>query len=350
MTEVLTVDELVKAVTDVEPAAAEAARARHRSLAKPSGSLGRLEELGARLAAMSAQCPPPVPASPAVVVAAGDHGVHAEGISDWPQSVTEAMVSTIASGGAAVNAIARSVGADVTIVDVGTVRAGTCPPGVRDLRVRRGTRDIMIEPAMTVDECAAAMAAGAATATELIANGTDLLVTGEVGIGNTTATACLLSAFTGADPAAVTGHGANADDSRTPRKLDVVRTALHRHGPDRDPLRTLASLGGLEHAALAGTVLAAAAARVPVVADGVVSGAAVLAAIELCPAAAGYVIAGHTSAERGGTTLGDRLDHPALIELGLRLGEGTGALLAVPVVQAAAAVLADMVTLEAVVG
>ena len=350
MSPVSTVDELVKAVAAVEPRAGEAARERHRLLAKPPGSLGRLEDLGVRLAEMSGHCPPPVPSSPAVIVAAGDHGVHAQGISDWPQSVTEAMVSTIASNGAAVNAIARSVGADVTVVDVGSSRTGPCPAGVRDARVRRGTRDIVVEPAMTVDECTAAVVAGATVAAELIADGTDLLVTGEVGIGNTTATACLVSALTGADPTAVTGNGANADDSRTPRKLDAVRAALHRHGPDRDPLRTLASLGGLEHAALAGAVLAAAAARVPVVADGVVSGAAVLVAIELCPAAAGYVIAGHTSAERGGRALADRIDHPALIDLDLRLGEGTGALLAVPVVQAAASVLAEMATLESVVG
>lgn len=344
------VDELVRAVAKADMSAAEDARVRHSLLAKPPGSLGRLEELGARLAAVSGRCPPPVPSSPTVIVVAGDHGVHAQGISDWPQSVTAAMVATIASGGAAVNAIARSVGAAVTVVDVGTAGDGAVPDGVRDERVRRGTRDLSVEPAMTVEECVRAVDAGARIATERVAAGTDLLVTGEVGISNTTATACLLAAFAGSDPEAVTGQGANKDPGRTERKLEVVRTALERHGDDRDPLRTLASLGGLEHAALVGVMLAGAAARVPIVVDGVISGAAALACVELCPAVAGYLIAGHMSAEPGGGLLAQRLDHPALVDLGLRLGEGTGALLAVPTVTAAAAVLADMTTLDSVVG
>lgn len=345
-----TVEELIGSVAAADEAAYERARERHAGLAKPPRSLGRLEDLGAQLAAISGTCPPPIPVAPAVVVAAADHGVHAQGVSDWPQEVTAAMVATIAGGGAAVNAIARAVGARVVVADVGTLRLGPVPDGVIDERVRSGTRDLTVEPALTVDECRAAVRAGARVATELIRGGTDLLVTGEVGIANTTASACLMAAFTGAEPAEVTGKGANLDHGRTPHKVDVVRAALARHAADtgveaRGALGTLASLGGLEHAALVGVMLAGAAARVPVVVDGVITGAAALAAVELCPAVAGYLVAGHTSAEPGGRSLPDRLGHPALLDLRLRLGEGTGALLAVPLVQAAARVLTDMVTL-----
>ena len=346
----MTLDELVRAVRPVDAAATAAARERHTKLAKPPGSLGRLEELGAQLAGIAGRCPPPVPTVPTVVVAAGDHGVHARGVSDWPQSVTSAMVSTVAAGGAAVNAIAGAVGATVTVVDVGTLATDGPPPGVRDRRIRAGTRDLTTEPALTVSEATAAIEAAAEVAADLVASGTDLLVTGEVGIANTTASACLIAALTDADPEAVTGRGANLDDTRTSRKVDAIKTALSRHGTDRDPLGVLASLGGLEHAALVGVVLAGAAARVPVVVDGVISGAAALAAVALCPDAAGYLIPGHESAEPGGLALSRRLDRPPLIDLGLRLGEGTGALLAVPLVRSAAAVLTDMATLDSVVG
>ena len=346
----MTLDELVRAVHTVDTTATEAARERHTLLAKPPGSLGRLETLGAQLAGIAGRCPPPVPSAPTVVVAAGDHGVHARGVSDWPQSVTAAMVSTVAGGGAAVNAIAGAVGATVTVLDVGTMATGDPPPGVRDRRIRPGTRDLTAEPALTLSECRAAIDAGAEVGGELVGAGTDLLATGEVGIANTTPSACLIAALTGVEPADVTGRGANLDDTRTSHKLDVVKSALDRHGADRDPLGVLASLGGLEHAALVGVILAGAAARVPIVVDGVISGAAALAAVALWPDAAGYLIPGHASAEPGGRALADRLGRPPLIDLELRLGEGTGALLAVPLVRSAAAVLTDMITLDSVVG
>jgi nicotinate-nucleotide--dimethylbenzimidazole phosphoribosyltransferase len=345
----MTLDELVRAVHPVDAAATEAAQERHARLAKPPGSLGRLETLGAQLAGIAGRCPPPVPSAPTVVVAAGDHGVHARGVSDWSQSVTSAMVSTVAAGGAAVNAIARAVGATVAVVDVGTISTGDPPPGVRDRRIRSGTRDLTAEPALTPSECRAAIAVGAEVGGELVGDGADLLATGEVGIANTTPSACLIAALTGMTPEAVTGRGANLDDTRTSRKVDVVKSALERHGAERHPLGVLASLGGLEHAALVGVILAGAAARVPVVVDGVISGAAALAAVALCPDAAGYLIPGHASAEPGGRALSDRLGRRPLIDLELRLGEGTGALLAVPIVRSAAAVLTDMATLDSVV-
>lgn len=343
-----TLDDLIASVRPPDPDAAAAARDRHARLATPPGSLGRLESLGAQLAAIAGRCPPPIPSAPSVVVAAGDHGVHAQGISDWPQAVTTAMVATMASGRAAVNAIARSVGAAVTVVDVGTVSTAAAPEGVADRRIRSGTGDITKTPAMTESECLAAIEVGAETVRGLVADGVDLVATGEVGISNTTASACLYVALAGLDPADVVGRGANVDDARVPHKTDVVRAALDRHGPDRDAFGVLASLGGLEHAALVGAMLAGAASRVPVVVDGVITGAAALVAIALCPNAAGYLVPGHVSAEPAGGVVSERLDRPPLLDLGLRLGEGTGALLAVPVIRSAAAVLAETATLDTI--
>jgi nicotinate-nucleotide--dimethylbenzimidazole phosphoribosyltransferase len=342
------IDRLIAAVTPVDPAA-EAAWARQDSLAKPPRSLGRLEELSVRLAAIGRSTRLRVPASPAVVVAAADHGVHGPRVSDWPQAVTQAMIAAIASGRASINAIARASGAAVTVVDVGSVSTGPLPSGVIDRRVRAGTRDITVEPAMSIDECTAAICAGADVTAQLIDAGVDLVATGEVGIGNTTASAALIAVFTGLDAGKVTGDGANASDVRTPDKIRVVREAVDRHGADRDPLTTLASLGGLEHAALVGVMLAAAAARVPVVIDGVITGAAALAATALCPDLAGYLVAGHTSAEPGGQAVLDALDQTGVLDLGMKLGEGSGAALAIPVIQAAAQVLTEVATLDEVV-
>lgn len=335
-------------VPAVDAAVAATAAARHDRLAKPPGSLGRLEVLGARLAAIAARCPPPVPVRPAVVVAAADHGVHAQGISDWPQAVTGVMIDTVASGRAAVNAIARTVGAEVVVVDLGTLRSGPVPPGVLDARVRAGTADLTREPAMSVAEADAALAAGARVARDLLTDGVDLLVLGDLGIGNTTASACLIAAFTGGAPAAVTGTGANRDDRRLARKIDVVTAALRRHGHGRQPLELLASLGGLEHAALVGVILAAASARIPVVLDGVITNAAALVAVACVPETGGYLVAGHASTEPGAAVALAQLGLRPLLDLDLRLGEGTGGLLAVPLVQAAARLLSEVAALDEV--
>lgn len=345
-----TLAQRVPAIRPVDETARQEARSRHDLLAKPPRSLGYLEELGAQLAAIARACPPPVPAAPIAVVAAGDHGVHAQGVSDWPQEVTGAMVGTVAKGGAAVNAIARAVGADLTVLDVGTLTPPPLPVGVRDARVRHGTRDLTVEPAMTLDECERAVLAGVTSAEEVLAAGADLLATGDLGIANTTASACLIAALTGAAPATVVGTGANLDASRVATKVAAVERALARHGGDREPLRLLASLGGLEHAALVGVMLAGAAARVPVVVDGVIAGAAALAAVAIAPDVRGYLIAGHASGEPGARAILDHLGLRPLLDLGMKLGEGTGALLAVPVVRAAAQVLTDTATLEEVVG
>jgi len=343
-------DEAIAAITPPDAAAIAAAQELHDRLTKPPGSLGRLEELGARLAGLAGRCPPPVPARPAVAVFAGDHGVHARGVSPWPQEVTAQMVANFLAGGAVVNAFARQVGADVIVVDVGV--ASDIPvdgdvPALRRRRIRAGTRDLSVEPAMTREEALAAVEVGLDVAADLVAAGHDLLATGDMGIANTTPAAALIAAFTGSEAVAVTGRGTGIDDATLALKTSVVRTALERERPDlADPLRTLAALGGLEHAAITGFILGAAAARVPVVLDGVIAGAAALVAAALAPDAVGAMVAGHRSAEPGATVALNHLGLAPLVDLGLRLGEGTGALLATPLVASAARVLHDVATFD----
>jgi nicotinate-nucleotide--dimethylbenzimidazole phosphoribosyltransferase len=338
--------ELVADVAPVDEAAAVQARLCHEGLVKPPGSLGRLERLGARLAAMAGRCPPPVPAEPAVVVAVGDHGVHAQDVTPWPQEITAAMVGMFCEGYAAANVIAAVVGARVAVLDVGVAGNVTRHPRLRSARVRDGTADLSRGPAMTREEAARAVLAGAGLAEELVGSGVDLLVTGDMGIANTTAAACLIAAFTGAPPPAVTGPGAGAHAEMLERKIAVVAGALALHHPDpADPLGVLAAVGGLEHAALVGVILSGACDRVPVLLDGVNAAASALAAAVLCPPALGYLVAGHLSTEPGARVALDHLSLRPFLELDLRLGEGTGALLAVPLVTAAARLLTDMATI-----
>ncbi|HEU5003624.1 MAG TPA: nicotinate-nucleotide--dimethylbenzimidazole phosphoribosyltransferase [Actinomycetota bacterium] len=336
---------LARRVVAPDGVAAEAARARQDQLVKPQGSLGRVEGLGVQLSAIAHLSPPPVPQRPAVLIAAGDHGVLAHGVSPWPPEVTAAMIASFCAGTAAVNAIADVVGAAVTVLDVGVASELPNHPRLRRARVRSGTDDLLYGPAMSRDEAARAVLAGAAAADELLFAGADLLVTGDMGIGNTTAAACLIAAFTGADAAQVTGRGTGIDDATLELKTKVVHEALQRHQPDlADPIGVLAALGGLEHAALVGLILAGAAHRVPIVLDGVSAAAAALAGAALAPLTVGYLIAGHRSVEPGATIALAHLALEPVIDLGLRLGEGTGGLLAVPVVTSAAATLSRMAT------
>ena len=337
-------DDTLAAVRPADPGALADARARQDRLTKPPGSLGALEDVSVRLCGLSGAVPAPVPARAVVAVFAGDHGVHAQGVSPWPQEVTQQMVANLVGGGAAVNAFARTVGADVVVVDVGV--RGPVAEGALDRKVREGTRDLSVEPALTRAEAVQALEAGIAVARDLAADH-DVLLTGDMGIANTTASAALVCAFTGADPDAATGRGTGVDDATLAHKTAVVRSALARHAPDPwDPVGVLAALGGLEHAALAGFVLGAAAARVPVVLDGVIAGAAALAAAALAPACLDACFAGHRSAEPGHALALAHLGLRPLVDLELRLGEGTGAVLALPLVQAAARALAEMATFD----
>jgi nicotinate-nucleotide--dimethylbenzimidazole phosphoribosyltransferase len=342
------VRDLASEVPPLDERVVAEARDLHLALSKPPGSLGRLEELGARLAGMAGECPPPVPENPAVVVCAGDHGVLDRGVSPWPREVTAAMVVNFCAGGAAVNALAKTVGSRVSVLDVGVAGELERHPSLRGAKVRPGTDDLSRGPAMGREEAARAVLAGAGVAKELVESGeVDLLVTGDMGIGNTTPAAALISAFTGLPPEETTGRGTGIDDETFELKVGVVREALDLHRPDpEDPIGVLAAIGGLEHAAIAGVILTGAALGVPVVLDGVVSNAAALAACTLAPDAVGYTLAGHLSAEPGAKIALERLGLEPILDLEMRLGEGTGGLLAVPIVQAAARAIDEMATLE----
>lgn len=336
------------AVRPLDAEAAAEARARQDRLTKPAGALGVLEDLSVQLCGTAGTCPAPVPEPAALAVFAADHGVHAQGVTPWPQDVTAQMVATFLAGGAAVNALAATVGARVLVVDVGVACELAHSPGLLQRKVRPGTADLTVTRAMTVAQAVQALAVGIEVAHRLVSEGARCLLTGDMGIANTTASAALVAALTGSDPMSVTGRGTGVDDETLVRKVEVVRSALALHRPDPTaPLEVLAALGGLEHAAIAGLVLGGAALRVPVVLDGVIAGAAALVAAALCPAAVQHCVAGHRSVEPGHAVALRHLGLAPLLDLRLRLGEGTGALLALPVLQAAARSLRDMATFEA---
>ncbi|OHX06109.1 nicotinate-nucleotide--dimethylbenzimidazole phosphoribosyltransferase [Micromonospora sp. WMMB235] len=345
----------VAAIRPLDEAAMAAARELQGRLTKPAGSLGALEPLSVRLAGLAGACPPPLPEPAAVAIFAGDHGVHAQGVTPWPQEVTAQMIANFLAGGAVVNAFARQAGASITVVDVGvaTPIPGADEPGdpagprLVATNVRPGTRDMTVTAALTRDEARSAVETGIRVAGELIDAGAGILLTGDMGIGNTTPSATLIAAFSGVDAEAATGRGTGVDDETYARKVAVVRAALARHEPDpADPLGVLATVGGLEHAALTGLILGAAARRVPVLLDGVIAVSAALAAAAFAPDAVGAMVAGHRSAEPGATAALRHLGLEPLIDLGLRLGEGTGALLALPVVTGAVRVLHEVATFD----
>jgi nicotinate-nucleotide--dimethylbenzimidazole phosphoribosyltransferase len=345
-------------VAPLDEVAAGDARSRHLRLTKPPGSLGRLEDVGAQLAAIAGVSPPPLPRPAATAVFVGDHGVHAQGVSPWPQEVTTQMVTNFLCGGAAINVLAGQAGADVVVVDVGMVGdalpaevpGGAAAPATRliDRKVRRGTGDLATGPAMTVDEARRALDAGAEVAALLVADGARCLVTGDMGIANTTPAAALIASLTERPATAVTGRGTGIDDHLLTRKTALVAAAAARaryeHGPDA--LAVLAEVGGLEHAALAGFIVGAAALQTPVVVDGVIAAASLLVASRLVPGVERCVIAGHRSVEPGASAVLALLGLDPMIDLGLRLGEGTGAVLALPLVEAAARVLHEMATFD----
>ncbi len=337
----MTLDDLIARVRPVSADARAEAEHRQGLLAKPPGSLGRLEALSVQLAAVAGRCPPPVPARPALLLAAADHGVHAQQVSAWPQELSSAVAAGCVTGSSVAAVLAARAGVELVLLDVGLLTPPPDGPALRSRPVRAGTRDLLLEDAMTRDEAVAAVLAGAAVAGELLEAGADLLLLGEIGIANTTAAACLTGHLTGTPAAQVTGPGAGADAEGLQRKASVVAGALARVGAQTDPLAVLTALGGLEHAALVGAMLRAAGAGVPVLLDGVSTTAAALVAVRLSPALTGYLVASHCSAEPAAAVGLAALGLDALLDLGLRLGEGSGALLALPLVQAAATVLRD---------
>ncbi|MFE7511184.1 nicotinate-nucleotide--dimethylbenzimidazole phosphoribosyltransferase [Streptomyces sp. NPDC057540] len=343
-------DLLQETVANIRPLDAKAlgeAWERQKRMTKPAGALGMLEIISAQLSGLSRMCPPPIPEPAAVAIFAGDHGVHAQGVTPWPQEVTGQMVANFLGGGAVCNAFANQVGAEVCVIDVGVASELPATPGLLPRKVRPGTGDFTTGPAMTREEVLAAIEVGIETARDLVAAGNKALLTGEMGIANTTASAALISVYTGVDPAEVTGRGTGINDETHARKVDVVRRALDLHKPDpADPIGVLSAVGGLEHAALVGLVLGAASLRTPVILDGVSTGAAALVARAIAPESLAACIAGHRSAEPGHVAALNKLGLRPLVDLDLRLGEGTGALLALPLVQSAARAMHEVATFD----
>ena len=334
------------------PAPDEAARARAAErqgrLTKPAGALGRLEELSIWLAGTQGRCPPQPPARARVVIFAGDHGVAAIGVSAYPAEVTAQMVANFVRGGAAVNVLAGRLGVGVRVVDIAVAtELADLPPEVTKWRVRKGSGRIDIEDALTRAEAEQAIEAGREIADAEIDAGADLLIPGDMGIGNTTAAAALIGVQTDSDAATVTGRGTGIDDATLDRKREIVAATMARADPAADdPVALLATAGGADIAAMAGFLAQAAVRRTPVVLDGVVSGAAALVARQLAPGAPAWWVAGHRSVEPAHARALDRLGLVPLVDLGLRLGEGTGALLALPMLIAAADTLAAMATFD----
>jgi nicotinate-nucleotide--dimethylbenzimidazole phosphoribosyltransferase len=337
---------LAATVKPPSEAAARAAAQLQDRLTKPRGSLGRLEALGAQLSAIAGTCPPPVPEPVTIAIFAGDHGVVEAGVTPWPSEVTAQMVANFCAGGAAINVLARHIGATVVVVDVGVATPIPASATVVRRNVARGTANLAKGPAMTPDQVNAALDVGAEIGKEAVANGARMLVTGDMGIGNTTPSAALIAALTATSPQVVTGRGTGIDDQTLRAKTRVIETALGRLEAGAGPLTVVAEVGGLEIAALAGFIVSGAAAQVPVVIDGVIAVAAALVASAFAPAVPDYLIAGHRSSEPGASVGLAHLGLTPVLDLGLRLGEGSGAALAVPIVQAAAKVLREMATFD----
>ncbi len=349
-TDQTTFQTLLASIQPADAASMQAARERQAQLTKPAGALGLLEDLSVRLAGVF-QSATPHPRGAAVIVAAGDHGVVQEGVSAFPPEVTPAMVANFTAstpsgmGGAAVNAIARTVGARVYVADVGVNAALPRSPALENMKVRMGTRNLRLESAMTREETLQAVLAGSELAGRAIADGADLIVPGEMGIGNTTPASAITARLLGLDVAAVTGRGTGVDDATLARKQQVIADALAREGSvATDPLGVLADLGGLEIAFMLGVMLRAASERRATVLDGFVEGSAALVGVGLVPALRDYLFAAGECAEIGHAAQLHSLGLTPMFRLGLRLGEGTGGVLAVPLIQSAAATLREMRT------
>ncbi len=336
--------ELIAQIAPLDEAAMAAARERQDQLTKPQGSLGRLETLSVQIAGITGN-PRPVLRDKVITVMAGDHGVVAEGVSAFPQEVTPQMVMNFLHGGAAINALARHVGARVVVVDMGVAAELPDAPGLVNKKVALGTANMTQGPAMTRAQAEQALLAGAEVVLAELARGLDILATGDMGIGNTTPSAAIAAAMTGKDPAMIVGRGTGLDDAGVQRKIAVVRRALAVNQPDAaDALDVLSKVGGFEIAGLAGAMLAAAAHRKPVMVDGFISTAAALIAAGLAPQARPYLIASHHSQEQGHGVMLEWLGLRPLLDLDLRLGEGTGAALGVSLAEAACKILDEMAT------
>ncbi len=334
----------IKKVKPLDSKAMAAARERQDTLTKPAGSLGRLEELSIQLAGIQGR-PLPQIKNKAVIVMAADHGVAAQGTSAYPQDVTPQMVLNFLQGGAAINVISRQVGARVIIVDIGVAGDLDSSPGLLSYKIASGTADMSRGPALSLTQATRALETGIEIVTAEIKKGLDIVATGDMGIGNTTASSAICAVMTGRSPAEVTGRGTGVDDKGLKHKIDIINQALIVNKPDPSkPLEVLAKVGGFEIGGLAGVMLGAAANRVPVVIDGFISGAAALIAVGLCPQLKDYLIAAHVSVEPGHKRTLEHLGLQPLLDLNLRLGEGTGAALGIFVAETSCHILSEMAT------
>jgi nicotinate-nucleotide--dimethylbenzimidazole phosphoribosyltransferase len=312
---------------------------------KPPGSLGRLESLGLQIGLIQRTLKPSIE-RPAIIVFAGDHGIAAEGVSPFPQEVTVQMVANFIAGGAAINALSKAAGMTLEVVDAGVANASPAAAGFVDAAIRRGTRNFAHEPAMTRDQVLQAIERGAARVRFHAALGTNVIGFGEMGIANTSAAACLMSRMCNVEMDACVGRGTGLDDAGLKHKCDVLAAALEQHAASTDPLETLATFGGFEIAMIAGAFLAAAEARMTILVDGFIVTSALLVAHALDPAVLDYCVFAHASDETGHRRMLEHFHAAPLLQLGLRLGEGTGAALALPLLRAAVAFINEMASFE----
>ena len=342
----MNLEDTIKAIQLFDEATVRAARARQDSLTKPRGSLGRLEELSIRLAGMKAD-PFPSVERKAVIVMAADHGVTLESVSAYPMEVTRQMVLNFLRGGAAINVLARQANARVTVVDIGVASDFESLPGLLQRKVMCGTRNLAQGPAMRREEAEQALQVGIDVLHEEAARGLDLVATGDMGIGNTTSSSAIAVAMTGLPVVQVVGRGTGIDDEGLERKIRVIEQALAVNQPDaNDAMDVLYKVGGLEIAGLAGVMIAAASRRIPIVLDGFISTASAMVAVGLAPGVREYLIAAHQSVEIGHRAMLKHLNLLPLLDLQMRLGEGTGAALAFPLIEASARILREMATFE----
>lgn len=339
-----TYEDTCKAITPLNRQLEPKVRAHLDDLTKPQGSLGRLEELALQVCLIQNTCQPAL-GKKRICCMAGDHGVAAEGVSAFPPEVTPQMVHNMLAGGAAINVLARHAGAELVVADLGVATPLGELPGLVSRRIRGGTDNIATGPAMRREEAVAALTAGIELASAAATEGVTLLGTGDMGIANTTPATALLAAYLGCPVEDITGRGTGIDDQRLAHKIAVIKRALDVNR-DRlaDPLGTLAALGGFEIAGIAGLCLGGAAARVPVVVDGFISTAGAVAACALCPAVREYLIFSHLSQERGHRVIMEKLGARPVLDLDMRLGEGTGGALAMTIIEAALKIYNQMAT------
>jgi nicotinate-nucleotide--dimethylbenzimidazole phosphoribosyltransferase len=338
------IEQTINLIKPLDQAAMDAARLRQDNLTKPQGSLGRLEELSIQLAGIQGRARPKIE-SKAVIVMAGDHGVVAENIGNWPQEVTAQMISNFLQGGAGINALAACAQARIVVVDIGVATDLKPHPQLLSKRVSNGTADICLGAAMSAEQAVKAIETGINIINEEADKGLDIVGTGEMGIGNTTASSAICAVLTGKTVASVTGRGTGLTDDQLKRKIELIEKALKINNPDPSkPLEVLAKVGGYEIGGMAGVMIGAAARRVPVVVDGFITGAAALIAVALAPQVKDYFIAAHVSGEAGHPILLDYLGLKPLLDMGMRLGEGTGAALGIFLAEAAARTLNEMAT------